>query len=47
MDHDEQAGSWRQAAAARKHKVHVGAAIMPDYLNAHYDPYSEILNRGN
>lgn len=39
-------GSLRHAAAARKQKVHVGAAIMPDYLNPHYDPYSEVLNRG-
>lgn len=42
----EQGGGLRQAAAAREQKVHVGAAIMPDYLNAHYDPYSEVLNRG-
>eukprot|EP00903_Cladosiphon_okamuranus_P011673 g10979.t1 len=38
-------GSFRHAAATRKQKVHVGAAIMPDYLNPHYDPYSEVLNR--
>lgn len=43
---DLEEGSLRQAAATRKHKVHVGAAIMPDYLNPHYDPYSEVLNRG-
>lgn len=39
-------GSLRHAAASRKQKVHVGAAIMPDYLNPHYDPYSKVLNRG-
>lgn len=39
-------GSLRHAAATRKKKVHVGAAIMPDYLNSHNDPYSEVLNRG-
>lgn len=43
-------GSLREAAALCSSKkngnVHVGAAIMPDYLNAHYDPYSSVLNRG-
>lgn len=45
--------NWREAAAQcgtgrkRNKKVHVGAAVMPDYLNAHHDPYSAILNRGN
>lgn len=46
-----QEGSLREAAArcseARKKPVHVGAAIMPDYLNAHYDPYGSVLERGN
>lgn len=43
-------GSLREAAAqcgaARKKRVHVGAAIMPDYLDTHYDPYSSVLNEG-
>ena len=43
-------GSLREAAAICSSKkdgnVHVGAAIMPQYLNAHYDPYSSVLNRG-
>ncbi|CAM9283040.1 unnamed protein product, partial [Ascophyllum nodosum] len=40
-------GSLREAAArcsaARNKRVHVGTAVMPDYLNPHYDPYSSIL----
>ncbi|CAM9241385.1 unnamed protein product [Ectocarpus fasciculatus] len=49
MNEDGLEGSLREAASrcgiARKKKVHVGAAIMPDYLNQHYDPYSAVLNR--
>lgn len=49
-EHDEELeGSLREAAShcERKDKnIHVGAAVMPDYLNTHYDPYSSILNRG-
>lgn len=48
-EHDEELeGSLREAAShcERKDKnIHVGAAVMPDYLNTHYDPYSSILNR--
>lgn len=51
MNEDGLEGSLREAAArcgiARKKKVHVGAAIMPDYLNQHYDPYSAVLKRGD
>ena len=43
-------GSLREAAArcsaARNKRVHVGTAVMPDYLNPHYDPYSSILETG-
>lgn len=50
QEHAVEKGSLREAAAFCSSKkngvVHVGAAIMPDYLNAHYDPYSSILNRG-
>lgn len=36
----------RRSSAIRKKRIHVGAAVMPDYLNPHYDPYSSILNAG-
>lgn len=36
----------KQCSTIRKKRIHVGAAIMPDYLNPHYDPYSSVLNAG-
>lgn len=50
-DHDEELeeGSLREAASycdTEEKNIHVGAAVMPDYLNSHYDPYASILNRG-
>lgn len=48
-------GSLREAASyfgatdgrhGKHHRVHIGTAVMPDYLNEHYNPYSSVLNRG-
>lgn len=49
-EQDTEIQSLREAAAlcssARDKHVHVGAALMPDYLDTYYNPFSSVLQRG-